>query len=105
MRLILMTLALTVAAITGSRAADDPVLAEAAGLTGAVMFMESGAPGMVLVVEHNGATLIRGYGETEKGNNHEPDGNTLLRLNSITKVFAGEMLVSLAADGKLALTD
>ena len=68
-------------------------------------FAESGAPGMVLVVVRGDATLVRGYGETEKGNKHEPDGNSLLRLNSITKVFTTEVLVSLAADRKLALTD
>jgi D-alanyl-D-alanine-carboxypeptidase/D-alanyl-D-alanine-endopeptidase len=105
MRLILMALALTLGAITTSHAADDPVLDQATDLTGVVMFMDSGAPGMVLVVEHRGNTRIRGYGETEKGNSHTPDGTSLLRLNSITKVFATEVLVSLAADGKLTLTD
>ena len=33
-----------------------------------------------------------GTGETEKGNKHPPDGTSLLRLNSITKVFAAEVL-------------
>ena len=59
----------------------------------------------MLVVVRGDNTLIRGYGETDKGNNHTPDGTSLLRLNSITKVFTSELLVSLAADGKLALTD
>ena len=83
----------------------DPVLAEAADLAGYAMFMDSGAPGMVLVVVHGGHSLVLGYGETEKGNKRAPDGNSLLRLNSITKVFASEVLVSLAAEGKLRLTD
>ncbi len=60
---------------------------------------------MVLVVVRGDGTLIRGYGETEKGNGHTPDGTSLLRLNSITKVFTTEVLVALAAEGKLALTD
>jgi D-alanyl-D-alanine-carboxypeptidase/D-alanyl-D-alanine-endopeptidase len=88
-----------------SYAADDPVLAEATDLAGPIIFLDTGAPGMVLVVVRGDQTLIRGYGETEKGNKQPPDGASLLRLNSITKVFTTELLVSLVADGKLALTD
>ena len=105
MRATLFALALAFAAVTTARAADDPLLADATDLSGLVAFMESGAPGMVLVVVRGGATIVRGYGETEKGNKHAPDGNSLLRLNSITKVFTTEVLASLAADRKLALTD
>jgi D-alanyl-D-alanine-carboxypeptidase/D-alanyl-D-alanine-endopeptidase len=93
------------ATVTTSQAADDPVLAAAVDLAGAVMFLDSGAPGMVLVVQRGDRTLVRGYGETEKGNQHTPDGASLVRINSITKVFTTEALVLLAADGKLALTD
>jgi serine-type D-Ala-D-Ala carboxypeptidase/endopeptidase len=105
MRFILFAVVLTIAAVTTARAADDPLLADATDLAGAVAFAESGAPGMILVVVRGGATLVRGFGETEKGNKHAPDGNSLLRLNSITKVFTTEVLVSLAADRKLALSD
>jgi len=94
----------TVLAPACGRAAD-PVLEQATDLYGAVMWMESGAPGMVLVVVRGDASLVRGYGETERGNHHEPDGDTLLRLNSITKVFTTEVLASLAAEGKVSLTD
>jgi D-alanyl-D-alanine-carboxypeptidase/D-alanyl-D-alanine-endopeptidase len=69
------------------------------------MWLESGAPGMVLAVVRGDASLVRGYGETERGNHHVPDGDTLLRINSITKVFATEVLASLAAEGKISLTD
>jgi D-alanyl-D-alanine-carboxypeptidase/D-alanyl-D-alanine-endopeptidase len=85
--------------------AADPVLAEATNLPGTVMFIESAAPGMVMAVVRGDRSIVLGYGETEKGNNHTPDGKTLLRLNSITKVFTSEVLVSLAAEGKLRLTD
>ena len=67
-----------------ARAADapaaDPVLAEASDLAGAVMFVNSGAPGMVLVILRGDRSLVLGYGETEKGNRRTPDGNSLLRL-------------------------
>ena len=60
---------------------------------------------MILVVVRSDRSLVLGYGETEKGNKQTPDGNSLLRLNSITKVFTTEVLVALAAEGKLSLTD
>lgn len=104
MRSMFLALALAVAAASPSRA-DDPLLAEATDLAGAVMFGESGAPGMVLVVVRGDSSVVLGYGETEKGNNQKPDGNSLVRLNSITKVFTTEVLASLVADGKLRLTD
>lgn len=62
------------------------LLREAIGLNGEAMFIDSGAPGMVLVVVRGQDTVIEGYGETTKGNGHKPDGNSLLRLGSITKV-------------------
>ncbi len=109
MRSIFLSFLLAIAASAASRAAElqtaDPVLAEASGLAGLVMFVNSGAPGMVLVIVRGGRSLVLGYGETEKGNKHTPDGNSLFRLNSITKVFATELLVSLAAEGKLSITD
>jgi D-alanyl-D-alanine-carboxypeptidase/D-alanyl-D-alanine-endopeptidase len=101
----LLGLLLALSAVTPCHAAEDPVLAEASDLPGSIMFLDSGAPGMVLVVVRGDRTLVRGYGETEKGNKRTPDGASLLRLNSITKVFTTELLVSLAADGKLTLTD
>jgi D-alanyl-D-alanine-carboxypeptidase/D-alanyl-D-alanine-endopeptidase len=105
MRLFVAALAVLFATATASHAAEDPLLAQAVDLTGDVIFLDSGAPGMVLVVVRGDQTLLRGYGETEKGNKHPPDGTSLIRLNSITKVFTGEMLVALAAEGKLALSD
>ncbi|PNG26807.1 D-alanyl-D-alanine-carboxypeptidase/endopeptidase AmpH [Methylocella silvestris] len=105
-RAIFLSIAI-LAAPFASRADDgaDPVLAAATDVGGVVMFMESGAPGMVLAVVRGGHSLVVGYGETEKGNKRQPDGETLVRLNSITKVFATETLAALSAEGKLRLTD
>lgn len=84
--------------------AADPIL-EAAEFAGEVLFMESGAPGMVMVIVRNGQAKVFGFGETAKGNGKQPDGRSMFRLNSISKVFVGEVTASLAADGRLSLTD
>ena len=47
--------------------ADTALLREATGLAGMAMWLDSGAPGMVLVVVRIGDTLVQGYGETTKG--------------------------------------
>jgi len=108
MRCLLAALILVIAGTIRCPAADapaDPVLAAASDLAGTVMFIDSAAPGMVLVIVRGAHSVVLGYGETAKGNAHTPDGKSLLRLNSITKVFATEMLASLTADGTLHLTD
>src|SRR5262249_1682560 len=96
-----------VALALGARTANaaDAVLDAATDLPGTVMFMESHSPGMVLAVVRGDQQIIRGYGETAPGNKQEPDGNSLVRLNSITKVFTTEALAALAVDRKLSLAD
>src|SRR6516162_4262878 len=102
MRVVFVALMLIITTSARSYAAadvapTDPVLAEATDLAGAVMFIDSGAPGMVLAVVRGDRSIVLGFGETERGNKHAPDGKSLLRLNSITKVFTTELLASLAA--------
>jgi len=46
---------------------------------------------------------IHGVGEVADGG-EEPDGDTVLRIGSITKAFTGQVLASLAADGAVSLT-
>src|SRR5262249_56973163 len=65
----------------------------------------SGAPGLVLAVVRGEETIVLGYGETRPGSKVEPDGRSILRMGSIAKVMAGQVLASMAADGTLKLTD
>lgn len=107
-RSVFLALVMVIVASVPLRAADlpaDPILAEATAINGQVMFADSGAPGMILAIVRGDRSLVLGYGETEKGNKRSPDGNSLFRVGSITKVFATEALVSLATEGKLSLTD
>ena len=109
LRCVVAGLVMTLIAQGVATAADPPpaapVLAEATEFPGYAMFAESGAPGMVLVVVRGESSVVLGYGETERGNDHAPDGRSLFRLNSIAKVFATEVLASLTAEGRVRLTD
>jgi serine-type D-Ala-D-Ala carboxypeptidase/endopeptidase len=92
-------------ASSGTAHAQSAKLEEAAGLAGFAMFLESGAVGMVLAVVDGDDQIVVGYGETAKGNGRQPDGKSLLRIGSNSKVFAGELLGGLAAEGMVSLTD
>ena len=96
------SLAFTVA---GSLCAQQPLILADAALRGQSIFEQSALTGMVLVVVRNNEVMIQGYGETAPGAGRSPDSNSEFRLCSISKVFAGDLLTRLAAEGKLSLTD
>src|SRR5689334_785434 len=60
---------------------------------------------MVLVVVRNQEVMTTSYGETAPGSGVLPNSSSLLRLCSISKVFAAEILLELVKEGKLKLTD
>jgi D-alanyl-D-alanine-carboxypeptidase/D-alanyl-D-alanine-endopeptidase len=69
------------------------------------MFAESGATGMVVAIVRGDQVTIRGFGRRAPDDPAPPDGATLVRLQSVSKLLAADVLVSLAAQGRLTLTD
>jgi D-alanyl-D-alanine-carboxypeptidase/D-alanyl-D-alanine-endopeptidase len=55
-------------------------------------------------VVRNGEKIVVGFGERAEGAG-EPDGDTIMRIGSISKVFTGEVFASLVADGTVSMTD
>jgi len=87
------------------QAVADPLLDEAVEFVGAVLFLEHKVPALVIGAMRDGETAIYGFGETSDGSGKAPDGNTLIRIGSITKAFTGDVLAHLAAGNVVALTD
>ena len=85
--------------------AKDRLLEELVEFTGAVLFLESKVPGLVIGATRNGEVAIEGFGKRADDVDEPPGADTILRIGSITKAFTGEMLARLAADNTLALTD
>ncbi len=85
--------------------AQDTALAEAVEFTGVVMFIESGVPALVIGAIQDGETAVAGFGEIQDGSGTAPDGDTILRIGSVTKAFTGTVLASMVADGTVALSD
>jgi len=86
-----------------SAARADALLDEIVSFTGEILYLQSNVPGLVIGAVRNGETTIHGFGEAADGG-EAPDGDTLLRIGSITKAFTGHVLASLAADGTVSLT-
>jgi D-alanyl-D-alanine-carboxypeptidase/D-alanyl-D-alanine-endopeptidase len=85
--------------------AQQPLSFAEADLRGATIFEQSAATGMVLVVVRNRDVMIQSYGETFPGSGERPNATSLIRLCSISKVLASDLLMQLAKEGKLAITD
>jgi len=90
--------------LTASRAAlADALLDETVKFTGTVLYLEHKVPGLVIGAVRNGETAVSGFGKASDGGD-TPDGNTVMRIGSITKAFTGQILAALAADGTVSLT-
>lgn len=100
------TLALTVCALGANQAnATDLALQDAVSMAGMQLYLNSGAPAVIIAVVRGDETVIQAYGETAPGSGIEPDQNSIFRIASVSKVFAGDVLASLAAKGRVKLTD
>ncbi len=85
--------------------AQQPLSLTDAELRGSTMFEQSGATGMVLVVVREREVMTTSYGETFPGSGVRPTPTSLIRLCSISKVFAGELLTELTNEGKVTAGD
>jgi len=72
---------------------------------GAELFAKSGSTGMVMVVVRGHEVYFRGYGETFPGSGQRPTESSLLRLCSLSKIFATDLLMKLVKDGTVQLND
>jgi serine-type D-Ala-D-Ala carboxypeptidase/endopeptidase len=84
----------------------DPVLeARRVALATDAVFAESQASGAVVAVVHGDQARAMGFGRMSPGAARPADAATLVRLESVSKLFAGELLADLASRGKVKLSD
>lgn len=69
------------------------------------IFAASEATGMVAAHVDGDRTHIAGFGVARMGEGGAPDGRSLLRINSLTKLMTGELLAGLMIEGRIALDD
>jgi D-alanyl-D-alanine-carboxypeptidase/D-alanyl-D-alanine-endopeptidase len=100
-----VAIGLVLTAVPGPAQATDLALRDAAGMSGTAMFLNSGAPGLIIAVVRGEDSFVAGFGETAPGSKIEPDGRSIIRLGSISKVFATDLLAAMAAERRVDLSD
>ena len=102
-RIAAVLLALCLAPVLEAQTAAPPL--EAAIPLGEELFRGSGSTGMVLVVVRGKEVFFHGFGETSPGSHQTPQPNSLLRLCSLSKIFATDLLVKMMLAGAVHLDD
>jgi serine-type D-Ala-D-Ala carboxypeptidase/endopeptidase len=78
---------------------------ETADATAESIFEGTASTGMVITIVRGNETWSKGYGRITPASNDTPDANSLLRLCSITKILATDLLGKLVADHLVNLDD
>ncbi len=99
---ICATIALALGALHSLGQSAPPPLQSAEAL-GQDLYLRSGSTGLVLLVVRGNEVFFRGYGETAIGSGQAPGPDSLLRLCSLSKVFATDLFLKLAADNLVRL--
>ena len=71
----------------------------------AAIYAQSQASGMVVAVVHGDQARALAFGRMDPNDVRPADARTLVRLQSVSKLFAGEVLASLASQGRVKLSD
>ncbi|MDZ4738637.1 MAG: D-alanyl-D-alanine-carboxypeptidase/endopeptidase AmpH [Alphaproteobacteria bacterium] len=69
----------------------------------ATIFRQARAPGMVAVIVNGERSYFAAFGQAKADRAAAPTPTSLLRLNSLSKLMAGEILAGLVAHNRLAL--
>ncbi|MGH6865265.1 MAG: D-alanyl-D-alanine-carboxypeptidase/endopeptidase AmpH [Methyloceanibacter sp.] len=81
----------------------DPLLDEIVEFTGQIYFIDTKVPAVVIGAVRGGEMSVKGFGERAGPGSPAPDGDTVLRIGSITKAFTGLMLAHLTANGTVEM--
>src|SRR5258705_6901193 len=82
---------------------DNALLEEVVPFEGQILFLGMNVPGMIVAVVRNGESVVVGFGKSAAGAG-APDGDTMIRVGSISQGFTGQVFASLVADGTLRPT-
>jgi len=92
-------------AFCGAAVAEDRLLKEEVEFSGTITYLATKVPSYIQVAVRNGETAFAGFGDIADKSGKAPDGDTMFRIGSISKVFCGEVLASLVLDGKVRFED
>lgn|SRR5690554_1286577 len=102
---IVLAIGLLITMASTPALARDRLLEEAVDFNAMVLYYQYKVPAVVLGAVRGKDIAVSGWGEYRDGSGSPPDGDTLMTIGSITKVFTGAALASLVAEGSVRLTD
>jgi D-alanyl-D-alanine-carboxypeptidase/D-alanyl-D-alanine-endopeptidase len=79
--------------------------AQRVGAATDAIWVQSQASGMVVAVVHGDQARALAFGQLDPSDSRPADARTLVRLQSVSKLFAGELLSDLVSQGKVKLDD
>jgi len=91
-------------AAKASEPSQLPALSTAAQPAAAILH-DTNATGLVLVCVRGHGVFIQGFGQTSPHSGHQPTATSLIRLCSLTKIFATDLLVKLTVDKTVRVDD
>ena len=94
--------------VVGSFAVAGPANAALTGVAAErmqKMFRDTGATGMVVAIVNANDLTVDGYGHARADGGAVPDANSLVRIGSLSKLLADDLLTKLVMQGKLKLSD
>ncbi|MDR0219258.1 MAG: D-alanyl-D-alanine-carboxypeptidase/endopeptidase AmpH [Enterobacteriaceae bacterium] len=86
--------------ISGQKISSDLVTEYAQSI-----FNEGNPLGMAIVVIDNNQVIHRSFGETYPGSGVKPNQNSLIRIASLTKLMTSEVMIKLADQKRIKITD
>ena len=95
---------LSVLLAVNASARADALLDELVEFPSTLFYLTSDVPGAIVAVVHGDNASVMGFGETSNGSGIAPTGDSTMRIGSITKVFAGQVLAHTVAEGDVAFT-
>lgn len=104
-RLYVAVLLAVFASSARSAHGEDKLLTDAVDFTGAITYLGIKVPGFMLLAVRNNDVAMAGFGKIADKSDKEPDGDTLFRIGSVSKVFCGQTLGSMVLDGKVRFED
>ena len=92
-------------AVGVSVARADALLDEMVDFTGQFFFIDTKVPAVIIGAVRDGDRAVAGFGERAGPGSPAPDGDTIMRIGSITKAFTGDVRAHMTAKGAVALSD
>ena len=99
MRIAVVTAVFGRGLCASASARADALLDEMVAFTAQIFIIDTKVPAVVIGAVRDGETSVAGFGERAGPGSPAPDGDTILRIGSITKAFTGDVLAHLDRQG------